>query len=236
MKMQYIPAVILTQLIMTGLFPSGALAREAPLPVELDVTIGGVETGASIPTRFGFCRPDGKGKTTVGENVNPRVSWSQGPEETKSYVLLVVDRDVPASFELANKPGKVIPRDYARQDFYHWVLTDIPASTTSIPEGAVSNGVVDGGHPVGETAYGVTGRNDYATFMKGTHGGYGGPCPPWNDERVHNYHFIVFALDVHTLGLTGAFTGRDVITALDGHIVGKGSSFATYSNNAGLLR
>ena len=42
--------------------------------------------------------------------------------------------------------------------------------------------------------------------MAGDYYGYDGPCPPWNDDLLHHYHFRVYALDVPTLGLAGRFT------------------------------
>ena len=51
--------------------------------------------------------------------------------------------------------------------------------------------------------------------MSGTWFGYDGPCPPWNDELAHHYEFTVRALDVPTLGLTGAFTLGDVERAME---------------------
>lgn len=218
-------------LLGASLLPSGVMAREAPVPAKIDVRLVGMRDGGPIPEKFAFCKPDSKGATKDGGNLNPAVRWSGVPAETKSLVLLVVDKDVPASFELANQKGKVIPKDFARQDFYHWVLTDIPAKTRRIQQGKVSNGVLKEGKPTGQTPYGITGKNDYASFMKGTFGGYDGPCPPWNDERMHRYYFQIYALDVKTLGLKGDFTGKDVIKALDGHVVGKGETMVTYTNN-----
>ena len=43
--------------------------------------------------------------------------------------------------------------------------------------------------------------------MAGDYGGYDGPCPPWNDELLHHYRFTLYALDVPSLGLPGAFGG-----------------------------
>lgn len=222
--------------LWVSLIPAAALAREAPLPVKLDVSLGGIKEGGIIPGKLAFCVPDGKGRTKPGGDINPSVRWSGAPAETKSYVLLVVDRDVPANFALANKPGQTIPREAKRRDFYHWVMTDIPANIHKIPQGKNSNTLVDGGKPVGKTTYGTNGRNDYASFMKGSYGGYDGPCPPWNDARLHRYHFIVYALDVESLGLEGAFTGPDVVKALDGHVVGKGETYATYATNPALRK
>ena len=67
--------------------------------------------------------------------------------------------------------------------------------------------------------------------MKGAYGGYDGPCPPWNDEIVHHYHFAVYALDVPSLGLDGRFTGPDALRALAPHTIAKGTFMGTYSLN-----
>jgi phosphatidylethanolamine-binding protein (PEBP) family uncharacterized protein len=44
--------------------------------------------------------------------------------------------------------------------------------------------------------------------MAGEYYGYDGPCPPWNDERVHTYVFTLYALDIPRLPLEGRFTGK----------------------------
>ena len=146
--------------------------------------------------------------------------------------MIIVDRDVPASFDLANQSGKTIPNDFPRQDFYHWALVDIPPSVTQIAEGQDSQKVVSGGKPVGRTDYGANGANDYGKFMKGIHGGYDGPCPPWNDERLHHYHVIVYALDVPSLELPENFTGVQAEQALALHILAQGEVVGTYTDNA----
>ncbi len=209
-----------------------AWAREAPQPLPLKVKVsGGIKNNSAIPSRFAFCMQAGKNATKDGGNLNPQINWSGAPEGTKSFVIIVVDKDVPASFDNANHEGKVIAKDAPRQNFYHWVMADIPPTVNKIPQGKNSSGVVAGGKPVGKTEYGVNGRNDYATFMKGTYGGYDGPCPPWNDERLHHYHFQVYALDVPSLGLSGAFTGKDLEKAMNGRVLAMGEAVGTYANN-----
>jgi Raf kinase inhibitor-like YbhB/YbcL family protein len=106
---------------------------------------------------------------------------------------------------------------------------DIPPTLNHIAEATDSCGVVSGGKAVGKTAYGINGLNDYPG------GGYDGPCPPWNDERPHQYHFQIFALDVASLNLTGDFTGQRVEAAMDGHVLEKAEVTGTYTNNAALL-
>ena len=70
--------------------------------------------------------------------------------------------------------------------------------------------------------------------MAGTYGGYDGPCPPWNDELVHHYHYEVFALDVESLGLDGEFDGEAVRNAMEGHVLASERVTATYTLNPAL--
>ena len=67
--------------------------------------------------------------------------------------------------------------------------------------------------------------------MGGNYGDYDGPCPPWNDSIVHHYHFTVYALDVESVNLSGNFMGRDVLKAIEGHVLAKGSYVGVYSLN-----
>ena len=108
---------------------------------------------------------------------------------------------------------KVIPeKNFPRQDFYHWVLIDVPATLDRLPEGKASKGVIEKGKPFGKTEYGIAGQNDYKKVSEGLHGNYDGPCPPWNDEAIHHYHFIIYALDVGTLSPPkGPFDGRQAM-------------------------
>jgi Raf kinase inhibitor-like YbhB/YbcL family protein len=232
--------LVLTSLLIAQTLATSALAEEttndkitkmAAQVLEeskiqkLSVTVGGIDNGKPIDTKFAYCMPDGKGATQNGSNINPEIRWSDAPAGTKSFAIIVVDVDVPTSFDLANKPGKTIPSDFTRRNFYHWVLVDIPATTTKLEEGLDSKGVI--AKPVGKTAYGLSGQNDYAAGQ----GGYDGPCPPWNDERLHHYLFMVYALDVESLGLTGNFTGKQAQDALQGYILAKGEVVGTYTNN-----
>lgn len=198
----------------------------------LEVRLGGISDGDTIPPNFAFCMPDGNGKTKNAANQNPQIRWSGAPEGTKSFALLVVDPDVPATFDDANKEGKTLPNDMPRQNFTHWVLIDIPANVKSIKQGQDSSSYKEGGKPLGKTTYGVNGQNDYASFMKGTFGGYDGPCPPWNDERLHHYHFRLYALSVESLGLSGKFTGKEVEALLPQYTLAMGEAVGTYSNVA----
>ncbi len=210
--------------------PFPVMAREAPQPAVLKVTVGDIQDGQPIANKFAYCIPDGQGTTKAGGNTSPAIRWSGAPKGTRSYAIIMVDPDVPASFELANKPGKTIPEDFKRQNFYHWVLVNIPSRIRSLSEGQASRGIVPGGKPLGKTSYGTNGQNDYVKMGKGPNGGYDGPCPPWNDERLHNYHFIVYALDIPRMNLRGPFNGGTAEDTIASHIIGRGETVGTFTN------
>ena len=191
-----------------------------------------------VDPQFAFCQPDDDDHTSDGGNRNPHLAWDDAPDGTKSFAILVYDPDVPADASKANKPLRTIDRDAERTVFYHWLLVDVPASTTEIAEGAASDGVTEGGKAPGRSDLGLEGTNTFTDFLKGspregTYGGYDGPCPPWNDERVHHYHFLVHALDVESLGLSedGSFTGDDVREAMEGHVLAHAEIVGTYTTN-----
>lgn len=229
--------VLITLSAASLLAGSGPAQARVVFPT-MKITVGGISDGGPIADKFAYCKPDGLGKTKDGGNLNPAIGWD-APPGTQSFALVVVDTDVPADFTDANQDGKTITENAPRRNFYHWALVDIPASLKGIEEGQDSKEVVEGGKPAGPVKYGINGQNDYASFKQGSYGGYDGSCPPWNDERLHHYHFRVYALGVKTLGLSGAFTGRDVEQAIEkrkGNVLAVGEVVGTYTTNAKLLR
>lgn len=207
---------------------------------QLDVTIDGITEGVRIPEEFAFGIRTEDTPFTFGPNISPAIGWSAGPDGTKSYAIIMHDRSVPTVFDDANQEGKTIPADLERMDFMHWILVDIPPTTTSLPKGAESDGVVPKGKDTGPAEHGIRGANDFGMFMAsnpdmaGDYGGYDGPAPPWNDELMHEYVFTVFALDTNTLGLSGIFSGADARAAMEGHVLASGSVTGLYTLNPDL--
>ena len=189
-----------------------------------------------IPQEFVAGVP-GETGPTVGPNKSPHLAWSGAPAATKSFAIVCVDHDVPSMPDDVNKANRVVPYDLPRVDFYHWLLVDIPPTTTSLGEGADSTAFVAKGKPIGKTEHGRRGINSYSDWfgsdpaMGGDYGGYDGPWPPFNDERLHNYVFTVYALDVPSLNLPERFRGADVLTALKGHVLADASLTASYAIN-----
>lgn len=78
----------------------------------LTVTSTSFADGAEIPAKF-----------AGAQGISPQLSWSGAPEGTAAYVLIMHDVDV------------AVPAGNLAGDITHWVVYNIPAATTSIPEG-----------------------------------------------------------------------------------------------------
>ncbi len=217
---------------------SGPALAEPPAPAALKVTLPAIPNGAPIPAEYAFCVEDGKGKAGLGANKSPELRWEGAPAGARSFVVLVTDPKVPSKPDDVNKEGRTISKDLPRVDFYHWALADIPATLTHLPAGAESEGVTPHGKSAAASKAGVRGLNNYTDWfagdeqMKGDYAGYDGPCPPWNDELMHEYRFEVFALDVPTLGLPAGFKAAALLKAMEGHILARGVSVGLYRLNA----
>lgn len=197
--------------------------------------------GAPIDERFAFGKPDPDEHMALAANLSPHLKWSDAPADTRSFVLVCMDPDVPAVADDVNQEGKALPVDMERADFCHWAMVDIPTDVTELATGACSDGVTLKGKqdPPGP-AGARQGLNDYTNFlagdedMAGNYYGYDGPCPPWNDEQLHHYVFTVYALDTDRLEVSGDFTGHDVVEAIKGHVLDQASLTGTYTLNPNL--
>ncbi|MEJ2601925.1 MAG: YbhB/YbcL family Raf kinase inhibitor-like protein [Gammaproteobacteria bacterium] len=204
----------------------------------MNLTTSAFRDGERIPDEFCFGNPAEEGHMTLGANRNPDFTWANLPEGTRSLALICVDVDVPSKADDVNQEGRTIPAGLPRVDFYHWVMVDIPAHITGIPAGSCSDGVTAQGKkdPAGPDGA-RQGLNDYTGFMSGDpemageYFGYDGPCPPWNDELLHHYHFVLYATDLESVPVDGKFTGQDVLKALEGHVLAESRVIGTYTLN-----
>ncbi|SEM15671.1 hypothetical protein SAMN05428989_3224 [Pseudoxanthomonas sp. GM95] len=193
--------------------------------------------GAPIPVAF--AGGDAQG---FAPNRNPQLAWREVPDGTHSFALLCVDPDVPTVAETTNRDDMEVPVDQPRADFFHWVMIDLPADLRELAEGSCSDGFVAKGKrdPAGP-AGARQGLNDYTGYfaghadLGGEYFGYDGPYPPYNDLRLHHYHFRLYALNVATLPLEAGFNGQDVQAAIEGHVLAQAEWIGTYSLNAKVL-
>ena len=201
----------------------------APLMVQVD----NITDNGPISELHALCEATPDGKSTPGKNERPEISWSKAPAGTQSFAVIVSDPDVPADFSKAGKDGMVVEDSAPRQMFYHWGLVDIPATATHIEAGKLDkDGKLE--KPIG---FGTAVSNDLGKYLPDAHN-YGGPCPPWNDQRVHHYHFAVYALDVKSLGLGKDATAKQAAETLEKspHVLSKGELVGTYTLNKDLRK
>jgi len=139
--------------------------------------------GQTIPKKF----------TCDGPDVSPQLSWKEAPAATQSFALIMDDPDAPSG------------------TWVHWVLYNLPANTSELPEGMDK--------PEQLAAVALQGRNDFRKI------GYGGPCPPRGTP--HRYYFKLYALDTK-LDLKGGATKSDLEHAMKGHILGEAELMGRY--------
>ena len=101
--------------------------------------------------------------------------------------------------------------DAPMKTWVHWVLYCIPPDTTSLEEGIPGKETLPNG-----SRHGI---NDFRRH------GYGGPCPPRG--KPHRYFFKLYALDTE-LELKPGARKKDLLKAMEGHIIGKGELIGTY--------
>jgi len=194
------------------------------------------DDGNPIPTEFVFGVHDPEQHIALGPNRNPPLEWDEVPEGTRSLAITMIDHDVAVNGENVNQEGRVVAADEPRADFTHWLLVDLPARRHSITAGEFSERVVPRGKK-GSRGRPTEGLNDYTGWfagdadMEGTYRGYDGPCPPWNDMKVHRYDITLFALDVESLELEGDFNVIDVRAAMEGHVLAETTLGVTYAIN-----
>uniref|UniRef100_A0A7C2K0V0 YbhB/YbcL family Raf kinase inhibitor-like protein n=1 Tax=Schlesneria paludicola TaxID=360056 RepID=A0A7C2K0V0_9PLAN len=145
--------------------------------------------GDEIPARY----------TCEGADLSPALAWSNAPAGTKSFALIVDDPDAPDP-------------QAPRMTWVHWVLFNLPASASGLPEAVPSSKL-----PAG-TKEGI---NDWKRT------GYGGPCPPIGR---HRYFFKLYALDV-LLSLDRPKKAA-LEQAMKGHILAEAVLMGTYRKHA----
>jgi hypothetical protein len=153
---------------------------------QMQLTSSAFKDGAAIPAKY----------TYDAKNVSPPLKWSGVPAGAKSLALIVDDPDAPVG------------------TWVHWVLYDLPATTSELAEDVPKSQYVAGGAKQG--------LNDFR------HLGYGGPSPPRG--KPHRYFFKLYALDT-VLELKPGLAKRDLESAMERHILAQAQLMGTYQRN-----
>jgi len=204
----------------------------------MQLTSKSFSDGTPIPGEFAFAVIDTVNHIALSKNRNPQLAWSGVPEGTKSFALICHDADVPNRADDVNKEDRDIAESFPRDLFFHWVLLDIGAAVREIPAGSHSESISPKGKPGPAGPNGTRhGLNDYTKWfagdekMRGDYYGYDGPCPPWNDLRLHRYVFTLYALDVPHVDVHGDLTGANARVAIAGRVLAQASLTGTYTLN-----
>ena len=137
--------------------------------------------------------------TCEGRDQAPPLAFSDVPAGAKSLALIVDDPDAP---------DPAAPR----MTWVHWVLYDLPATTTELAEDIAKTPTLPNGAKQGIT--------DFKRV------GYGGPCPP--PGGAHRYFFKLYALDT-ALDFPSSPDAAELTAAMEGHILGETELMGTYA-------
>ena len=168
-----------------GQAPAGGRGPQTP---PLLMTTTAFEDGGVIPNKYTQAAPTGT------MPVSPELKWSQVPPGTQSFVLLFHD------------PEPVLQKG-SKMDVTHWLIWNIPGTSTGLAEGVAQGELPDGSRQVSLRANAYMGTG-------------AGPGP------YHHYTFELYALDTKLEVPQGtpqeaAATRNAVVNAMDGHVLGK---------------
>jgi Raf kinase inhibitor-like YbhB/YbcL family protein len=152
----------------------------------MQVSSPAFDDGQTIPAKY----------TADGADKSPELRWGGAPANAQSFALICEDPDAP------------------RGTWTHWVLFNLPADTTNLPEGTAADKELPNGARQG--------KNDFGKI------GYGGPSPPKGPP--HRYYFKVYALDAK-LDLPAGATRKQLLDAIKGHVQAEGQVMGKYGRS-----
>ena len=155
----------------------------------MTMAIAAFPDGGQIPVKYSQAAPG----AAPGEGTSPAITWTNVPPGTQSFFLNMHDMEVV--------------RNKTTDDQAHWVVWNIPGTSTGLPEGVAKGAQLpDGSYQISAT--GLV---------------YRGPGAPANGPQ-HHYMFELYALDtkLEVQPSADAFETRtNVMKAIQGHILGK---------------
>jgi Raf kinase inhibitor-like YbhB/YbcL family protein len=158
----------------------------------MTLTTTGWADGAVIPNKF---------TQAAAMPVSPPLTWANAPAGTQSFVLHFHDPDVALNG--------------TTNDQVHWLVWNIPANTTRLPEGVPAGPTLPDGS-----------RQDSASGQV-----YRGPGAPATGP-YHHYTFEIYALDIKLdtveRGANEQESRMKVMAAMQNHVRGKAVMFGLF--------
>jgi Raf kinase inhibitor-like YbhB/YbcL family protein len=158
-------------------------------PSPMTLTSPAFKHNAPLPAAF----------TGYGDFKSPPLAWSNAPKGTREFVLTLEDPDVPLE-----------------RFSVHWLLWDIPATVTSLPEMAADRATRDHPAPLKGTTRGLNALKNKGYL----------PPRPFAGSGVHHYTFTLYAVDIDVTLPEGA-PKQDLLAAIKGHVLGQATIVAT---------
>jgi Raf kinase inhibitor-like YbhB/YbcL family protein len=144
-------------------------------------------------TAFGHAKSMSDKYTCDDMDISPPIEWKNAPAGTKSFAIICETPDAPTG------------------NWVQWVIYDIPADMTNMPQSVAKTGQLGFGAKQG--------KNDFDQV------GYSGPCLPAGE---HRFFFRVYALDGPTNLKAGA-KKEELVEAMKGHILAEGALMGIYA-------
>jgi Raf kinase inhibitor-like YbhB/YbcL family protein len=165
-----------------------AAAAQRPMPMVL--TTNGWADGGQIPAKY----------TQAGEQISPKLDWTNVPAGTQGFVVNMLDPDVAIQRGTETQP--------------HWIVWNIPGSATGLPEGMKSGA---------ELPDGIRQISASGPQYRGPGAAANGPLHHYTFEV---YALDIAKLDVTASTaaqpITAALETRAaVMKAIQGHVLGK---------------
>ena len=184
MRLRHLTAVLFPLLLSAqdagrGRGPAPAMTR----------TVAGFADGGQIPVKISQAAPG----VAPGEGTSPAITWTNVPAGTQSFLPNMHDMD--------------LARNKTTEDQVHWVLWNLPATLTGLPEGVPKGSQLpDGSYQISATG----------PMYRGPGAAASGP--------FHHSVFELYALDTQldVKPTADAFETRtNVMKAVQGHVLGK---------------
>lgn len=134
-----------------------------------------------------------------GTSESPPLAWTSAPAGTQSFAIVTRDTSL------------------AQANNYHWVIYDIPAATTSLPQNVekVASPTMPAGAKQTPPSFSAT-------------PGYTGPCPP-KGGGAHDYQFVVYAFSTPTIAVTAGATAAQADAVIQAQKTGSATLVGTYT-------
>ena len=177
--------MILCAFILTGVFMGTLSGQEKE---GFTISTSSFQEAKAIPAKFATKAVDG------GQNVSPELSWKNAPAGTKAIAVTCID-----IHPIAHK-------------WVHWMVINIPAESTGLPEGASPGKMPENSKEL---------NNSFGSK------GYGGPQPPKGSGN-HTYIFTVYALS-ESINASGFVSEEAFLKLISDKVLAKTQLTGTFS-------